>query len=435
MKPLRFELLFWLLMGLSITARNQDSRNMESESESVFMVKAVYVDSDGVKWFGTNRGLCRYDNLTWKYYTESDHLVGNQVNALAFEHSGSGSELWVATTKGVSVVSFDPAGVTGSASFTTEDGLLDNDVADIAIDSYHGKFFGSESGVTWFHGGAMDSITYSDYPLSMVDAPVRKMDMYNDTLYIAADGGIGRFVSGVDGISGATRWTSEYGVTPYSGNIHSVKVDAGSNQWFGTDVGVEKHTGYDEQQNWSIYGAIDGLVNDHVITIAEDLEGGMWFGTLGGVSSFIDGLWTSYTTADGLLNDTVYDIDFDVDRSVWLATGAGACRLQNGEFTNFYTDVPGKLASSMEMQLYFSRASETIYLSYRLTDHVPVVARLYNMSGMLVGQWNDLPALAGEHRVEIPLSGNIAGPHNGGFYVLQLRQGNRADSRKLVIEK
>ena len=77
---------------------------MESMSEGAFMVKAVYVDSDGVKWFGTNRGLCRYNDLSWRYYTDADHLLGNQVNALAFEQTGSGPGLWVATVEGVSVV-------------------------------------------------------------------------------------------------------------------------------------------------------------------------------------------------------------------------------------------------------------------------------------------------------------------------------------------
>ena len=75
MKALRPIIMFWLLMGLSIAARNQDARNMESLNEGVFMVKAVYVDSDGVKWFGTNKGLCRYNELSWRYYTDADHLV------------------------------------------------------------------------------------------------------------------------------------------------------------------------------------------------------------------------------------------------------------------------------------------------------------------------------------------------------------------------
>lgn len=406
---------------------------MESLSEDVYIVKAVYVDSQGVKWFGTSRGLYRYDNLTWRYYTEEDHLVGNQVNALAFDMTDAGAELWVATARGVSVVAFDDEGVTGSSSYTTTDGLLDEEVVDVAIDSYHGKFFGSESGVTWFHEGEMDSLIYADYPLNMVDAPIRQMDLFHDTLYLAADGGIGRFVSGVDGITGATRWTSEYGMTPYSGNIQSVKVDSRAVQWFGTDVGVEEHVGYEAKQNWYIHNTMDGLVNDQVISIAEDSTGGMWFGTLGGVSSYIEGVWTSYTTADGLISDTVYDIAFDLDGSVWFATHRGACKLENGVFTDFHTHTPEHLASSLQLKLFVDRSRGSIHISYRLTHQIPVVARLYNMNGMQVGQWNDLPDMAGDHRVELSPSGFSNGSCREGVYVLQLRQGNRVDSRKLVM--
>ena len=409
-----------LFLALSIGASNQDSRNMASASGEAFLVRAVYVDSEGVKWFGTNRGLCRYDNLTWRYYTDADFLVGNQVNAITFEMTGLGSELWVATTEGVSELVYDMNGITGSTGYTTDDGLLDNNVSDIDIDSYHGKFFGSALGVTWFHDGVMDSLTYEKYPESMVNAPVRQMDIFGDTLYLAQDGGIGRFVSGVDGVTGVTRWTSEYGITPYSDDIKSVKVDATSNQWFGTEVGVEKHIDYKAKQNWSLYSSEDGLVHNEVISITEDQSGGLWFGTLGGTSYFKDGEWTSYTTADGLLNDTVYDVDFDLDGSVWFATGAGACRLLNGEFTDFYTAVPSRIANSLGMKIFYSQATGSIHLSYILDESDPMLARLYSINGTMVGQWNDLPGTAGEHYLELPLGGYSMGGPMEGMYVLQM---------------
>ncbi len=422
-----------LLMGITISASNQDSRNMESLNEGVFMVKAVFVDSDGVKWFGTNKGLCRYTDLGWRYYTDADYLVGNQVNALTFEETASGPGLWVATSAGVSLVMFDSDGITESTGYTSGDGLLNDDVADVAVDSRHGKFFGSEGGVTWFHDGLMDHLIYDQYPLNMLYTPVRQMEMYSDTLYIAQDGGIGRFVSGVDGITGATRWTSEYGVTPYSGDIRSVMVSGVDQQYFATDVGVETHTGYKAKQNWSLLSSVDGLVDDDVISIAEDGDGGLWFGTYGGVSFLDDGVWTSYTMADGLLNDTVYDIGFDPDGSVWFGTGAGACRLKNGIFQDFITALPDQIISELRFQVYYNSATGSAQLSYSLEGSAPVSARLYNMSGMLVGEWHNLPSFAGNHQQEIPLSGRIRGGTTGGIYVMQLIQGNHSGSRKLVI--
>ena len=433
MRIFRYTVMFWLLMGLSITARNQDSRNLESLDEGIFLVKAVYVDSDGVKWFGTNRGLCRYTDLAWRYYTKADQLVGNQVNALAFEETENGPGLWVATTEGVSLVYFDNSGVIGSSGFTTEDGLLNDDVADVAVDSRHGRFFGSVEGITWFHNGIADSLIFTEYYSYMVNGPVRQLDIYNDTLYIAQDGGIGRLVSGVDGITGASRWTSEYGMTPYSANIRSVKVNGMDKQWFGTDAGVETHTGYFAKANWELYSTDSGLVHNDVISIAEDENGGMWFGTYGGVSHLQEGTWTSYTTADGLLSDTVYDIAFDLDGSVWFATAAGACRLQDGTFQDFITAVTDVKIDRLEFRVHYNSATGSIHLFYSLDESSRVLARLYNMNGMLVGHWNDLPSLPGDHRVELPLSGSGPGGLPDGIYVVQLIQKGRSDSEKLII--
>ena len=148
--------------------------------------------------------------------------------------------------------------------------------------------------------------------------------MFGDTLYMAQDGTIGRMVSGVDGITGASRWgegpNPSYGVSPYSVDIKCILVLGEDQQYYGTDVGVETHSGYDGQENWGLINTDSGLIHNEVISITEDGEGGLWFGTTGGFSHLAMGVWTSYTRADGLASDTVNDIAFDPEGSVWLGT-------------------------------------------------------------------------------------------------------------------
>jgi hypothetical protein len=433
-KSLRYVTMFLLMLAITVSARNQESRIISAMTGGPLVVKAVYVDSQGIKWFATNRGLCRYDNQTWRYFTQSEGLAGDLLLALTFEPSQQGDALWVATGGGVSRVFLSFGDVSGSESYTVEDGLLNDTVTDVALDSRNGKFFSSESGITWFHDGTVDSLTYEKYPTSMVNAPIRQLEMFNDTLYLAQEGGIGRFVSGVDGVTGATRWTSEYGMSPLSGNIQSVYVDEKGHQWFGTDEGLEEHAGHKAKENWSLYTTADGLVDNRVIAITEDtLGGGMWFGTLGGVSQLRDGVWTSYTMADGLLNDTVYDIGFDPDGSVWFATRTGVCRLQEGEFRDHYTSVAGKLAPGLEMNAVYNPAAEAILLSYRITEQVPVSTRLFGIDGVLLAQWDDLPRDPGTHRLQLPLSGLKSGTLPQGICIFQMIQGNRSTSGKLLL--
>jgi ligand-binding sensor domain-containing protein len=427
--------MFLLLTGLSVYARNLDNRIMQHTSEEQLVVRAVYVDPQGVTWFGTNRGLLRMDQLTRQYYTDADGLTGNGILELTGGVAGPQEGLWVATDAGATLVTFDAAGLTGSVRFTTQDGLLDEEVTDIAVDSRSRKFFGSASGITWIHGDTVEYLTYSDFNTSMVNAPVRKLELHNDTLYIAADGGIGRFVSGVDGVSGASRWTSEYGMTPLSGDIRSVFVDSKGHQWFGTDQGVEEHIGHEAKENWILYTTAEGLVDNRVISIAEEPgEGAMWFGTLGGVSQLKAGVWTSYTEADGLLNDTVYDIGFDAEGRVWFATGSGVCSLKGGAFNDFYTSVERKMASRLEMQAWYLPGTHSIAVSYSLVEATRVSARLYTIHGMLVGQWFHLPSMPGQQQTELPLSAT-GQEFTNGIYILHLVHERGSDSRKLLISR
>jgi ligand-binding sensor domain-containing protein len=431
--PARYFIAFSILLGLSLVARNQDMRRMESIQEGLYMVRAVYVDSQGVKWFGTNNGLCRFDNGTKTWFGAEDHLPGNQVNALSYEQTPEEDILWTGTDKGVSAVSFDGTGVTGSRIYTLEEGLLDTMISAIALDSRGNKFFGSASGISMLSSDTFTALTYFEYYSSMFITPVRQLQVYGDTLYIAQNGGIGRLVSGVDGITGASRWESSYGISPYSGDIKSLLVKGAEVQYFGTDVGVEVHTGYKAKENWSLWNTDSGLVDNCVISIAEDMVGGLWFGTCGGVSHLADGSWTSYTTNDGLLNDTVYDIDFDPDGSVWFATGAGACRLKDGEFMNFLTSTPDHAGNRpVTFDAYYNRAVSAIRITYQLRADGKVSASLYSISGVLIQHWNNLPGLQGTQSAELPLTGPVASSGDG-IYVVLLQQGERFGTRKVLI--
>ncbi len=397
-----------------------------------FVVRAVHVDEFGVKWFGTSKGLLRYDGKEWHYYTSGEHLANNEILALEFEQSVSGPELWVATIKGVSVVAYNVDGVTAATSYTVQDGLLNDSVTAIAVDARNNKFFGSEDGIIYFHSGTMDTILYADYMASMVNSPVNDLAHRNDSIYIAQNGGIGRLISGVDGITGATRWTSEYGMSPLSGNINCVMIDSKGHQWFGTDEGVEEHVGMKAKENWIPYTTGEGLVNNFVESSSEDGAGGMWFGTRGGVSWMTEEKWTSFTTADGLASDTVYDIAFDAD-TIWIATHRGISSLVDGKFSGIYTSNKEKAAIGFEMISSYNALEDAIILSFSLSRPGQVEASLYGLDGSLVGQWNKLPGSNGLNHGKLPLSGHGNRQLVSGIYILRMAHGGRADANKLVI--
>ena len=393
-----------LLVTLPLWAMNggQVTKSHLQEGNG-FVVRAVHVDEFGVKWFATSKGLLRYDGAIWHSYTSEDHLVNNEILALEFEQSDSGPELWVGTIEGVSVVAYDVDGVTAATSYTVLDGLLNDSVNAITVDTRNNKFFGSRDGIIYFHSGTMDTIRYADYSSSMVNSPVNDLAHRSDSIYIAQTGGIGRLLSGVDGITGASRWTGDYGISPLSSNINCVTIDSKGHQWFGTDEGVEEHVGLKAKENWILYTTAEGLVDKYVESISEDEVGGMWFGTRGGLSRLFDATWTSYTVEDGLASDTVYDIAFDAD-TVWIATHRGISSLVDGQFSGNYTSISEKPAPGFEMISSYLPAEDAILLTFSLSQPGRVEARLYNVEGSLVGQWNNLPGAHGLNQVTLPLT-------------------------------
>jgi ligand-binding sensor domain-containing protein len=62
-------------------------------------------DADGVFWFGTNRGLTRYDGISWHTYDHSNGLLEDNVYAIA---TTAGGDIWVGTKRGVTRLGLHP---------------------------------------------------------------------------------------------------------------------------------------------------------------------------------------------------------------------------------------------------------------------------------------------------------------------------------------
>ncbi len=74
------------------------------------------------------------------------------------------------------------------------------------------------------------------------------------------------------------------------------------------------------------YTTADGLARDHVLAIAQDPQGFLWFGTAEGLSRFDGYQFTNYHTEQGLPSNFVVDFLVTRDGVYWIATGAGLCR-------------------------------------------------------------------------------------------------------------
>jgi ligand-binding sensor domain-containing protein len=330
MFQLRLILIFIYILSCGIlTAQTWESFDASTGLPSN-TVQAVCVDSDGHKWFGTTAGLGRFTGAEWVTYqkTESTQtLASNNIRDIAFENSSYGSEIWLATDNGVSVVGVQIDGVTMATPYRSDNtGLVNNAVHAVGVDSSHQRWFGTEGGVSMFTGSAWRSWTtesQSSFYFPNDDVRAIGIDNIEGWRYLCTNGGgVSRLQVSLDGITSASPYDYAWSAL-MSDTVTSVRVEPDGDQWFGTIHGPAFHDTTETKEDWRVWNTGNGLVDDRIQAIAQDGDGNLWYGTAKGVSKWDGASFTNYTPADGLIHEDVRDIAVDQDGSLWFATAGG----------------------------------------------------------------------------------------------------------------
>ena len=196
-------------------------------------VYAAEIDSNHIKWFGTDSGVSSFDGHIWINYTTETILTSNRVMSIGAGHT---DQLYYGT-EGGGVSRFD--GVSSASSY-------DTDWGGIASDNVYAIFVDDEN-IQWF----------------------------------GTDKGVSRHV-GDDNLVNWTTYTTENGLA--HNFIHAIAEDRKGLKWFGTDGGVSSFDG----TTLRTYTTHEGLAGTSVYSIAVDLDGSLWFGTNTGVSRYSD---------------------------------------------------------------------------------------------------------------------------------------------------
>jgi ligand-binding sensor domain-containing protein len=296
-------------------------------------VKAIFIDENGIKWFGTENGVSCYNGEDWVTYTIKDNLANNSVNDFAYQMSHYGPEVWIATDAGASVFAVEVDAVTSATSYTSENsGLTGDTVRAIALDTADTRWFGTNDGITVFAGSIWKTTDNSGV---LTNNPIHDIDTdpFGHAFVTLKGKGVA-VMEYIDAISTVTYYEIPWSPLP-SANVLSVYVDENGYQWYGTDSGVTYHDSIEAKTSWHLYNENDGLINNTVISIQGDGDGNTWFGTSAGISKFDGENWTNYTVTDGLAGNTVYDIAIDKDGSVWFGTDNGASRFDGTNWTTY----------------------------------------------------------------------------------------------------
>lgn len=282
--------------------------------------------------------------------------VGDNVYVRALAVEERTNTLWVGTSSGVNEV--DLSGGKLRSTFTRNDGLANEYVFGIGIDSQGYKWFGTNAGgVSRYKDGKWK--TY--FPMHGL-ADYWIYAFANDkqgNLWIGTWAGANHFDL-------KTQKFKTYVKELVNEWVYGIDVDRDGRIWFGTEGGVSMYdgkawkswthkdglgapdssnlpaspnTGLGTRSRHDLSVSAEGLATynpNYVFSILTAPDGTVWAGTWGGGVARFDGkAWRNLTTKDGLVGNIVYSLARDKSGVLWFGTNKGVSRYDGKGFRNF----------------------------------------------------------------------------------------------------
>lgn len=252
-------------------------------------VYAVFVDREGVVWFGTDKGVCRYDPRALRVETISDERASNFVRTL---FKSSDGRLMAGTNRGLFI--YDMA----AKAWRPVARLSRNTVYAIAEDKDGRLLIGTSNG------------------LYASDESVR--DVKYESMFAPVEG---------DELEGSS-----------SDSVRSVVKFRGATFIASFGRGVERVEGSRRTLLWPTGNAVSQNAREVVSLFAES-DAGLWIGTASGEVLRFDGQTvTPVPGLDALKGSAVWDIQAAGNNFFWIASARGLYAFRRGELTKI---VPG----------------------------------------------------------------------------------------------
>ena len=326
-------------------------------SNSVWSIVAA----DDAVWFGTDRGISRYNGVWATFTPTNDYKLGDALEAadpsvsvltlaagdegkiLAGTSAGEilnwDGESWVRTQDiGVAVLAL--AELNGVLYAGAEDGLytfpLNGDEAQLALEG--GSVFALGRTNDSLYAGTQDGLWRLRDEKWVRVAPIDRR--LRSGIYAISETGTGDLAVGTpdgvlifrDAVHG-TEFLPVRDELDRPALVQSLAEDLDGRLWAGTD-GAGAH----EFAPLSHRATIHGQANDANVTIryirdiAVDADGSVWFATPTGVYRYQVGMWHSDIQGESVADPLNHVNDMLVTREgeLWIATGGGGVRVKTG---------------------------------------------------------------------------------------------------------
>ncbi len=350
---------------------NPDEYRWRNVAPFLSPLTSLAVADNGDLWVGRkktdiNRGFAFFslENQMWELFTPPGP-PSNAFNGLAVDKQGI---LWCASNND-GIFRFD--GETWR-QYTTADGLINNGIKCVTVDSQNRKWFGSIGGglilidadekIKVFHKEVLSGTSSSQ---DWIVVPKVKVDRYNNVWVLNMEAANNNVVAVYTPQLEWYYFAVQEGIL--SNVVTSIDFDQGDRVWIGTQGGVSvidyNNTLVDKSDD-TIAGnnltTVDGIESNDIKDIAIDQDDIVWIATAGGLNDWVRGeVGTQY----GLLSNSINTIEVDIRNNKWFGTAAGVSILAADGYTwTHYTTDNSPLVSDNVTSFGFDLETGKVYI-------------------------------------------------------------------------
>lgn len=317
-----------------------------------YKVNVVYQDPLGWMWFGTDKGLFRYDGINLDHFTQTDSLADDNITVL---HNDGNGMMWIGHKNG-KITRYDqhqfeifrPEEGLGRVEITdivtdqkgdiwystlgegifryngrylsnvnSDDGLSDDYVYDIELDTTGAVWLATDYGITCFKDDSADIISMKD---GLPDNIVRVIKTGSDgILWVGSEE---KGISTYDPDDGTITQIEGWNYGPITGFAMNLKNEL----WVSTsNEGIVKVL-LGEGPGAASYQQItaeQGLVSDRLNGIIRDRENNIWIACRRGVTQALPPVFEFLNQQTGTPFEMVYSFTLDLKGNYWVCSETG----------------------------------------------------------------------------------------------------------------
>ena len=419
-----FTIICFVAMSFILSASVSVAEGVWTRYEGIGKVVSIASEGNFI-WCGTmGTGVYSLNKLNGMYlnYSTSDGLVNNTVLSIAIDKNGL---KWFGTAKGISV--YDGK---NWRSYMNDESIRGNRIYSILVDEDNTKYIGTGDGIAKF--GKDDAYLGDDSMGLIGKRRINSMAMdRNGVVWCATSSGILSCDGGVWREN--TKSSSHGGVA--SSDVYSIAIDKDCVKWLSVSWSYFDVIYSFDDAVWKQYSSLnlkDGPPQCYIFSAAVDKNNVKWFGTEMGVCRYDDIAWKVYSTEDGLSGNRVNSVIVDSDNIKWFGTDDG--------ITSYCDDVPTSVETEKNSPASFSvlgnfpnpfNPSTTIKFSVNSQNTVSL--SIFGISGQKVRTLVNDRFTVGNHSVLWDGKDETGNAVSSGIYFYRIMAGNLAETRKMML--